>query len=68
MWVAYIDSAEHGLFRELGNIETEAEARLCAEREATSFFGAGWKADYQTFEIKITLYKVEKEITVFERE
>lgn len=67
-WLAYIESGFESNLRELENCESEDEAKRMAEIETTSIYGDGWKADWQRFQIKIIVYKIEKEIQVFNRE
>ena len=66
-WLAYIERDSSEYLRALEDCNTEDEAKSLAEIETTYIFGDGWKVDWQKFKIKITLYKVEKEITVFEK-
>lgn len=66
-WLAYIESGFESQIRNL-DAATEDEAKRMAEIETTSIYGDGWKADWQRFQIKIIVYKVEKEIQVFNRE
>lgn len=67
MFIAYIESGFESQIRNL-DAATEDEAKRMAEIETTSIYGDGWKADWQRFQIKIIVYKVEKEIEVFNRE
>ena len=67
MYIAYIESGSDSHLINLDAL-TEDEAKRMAEIEATYIFGDGWKADWKRFQIKITVYKVEKEIEVFDRE
>lgn len=67
MFIAYIESGFESQIRNL-DAATEDEAKRMAEIETTSIYGDGWKADWQRFQIKIIVYKVEKEIQVFNRE
>lgn len=67
-WLAYIECDSSEYLRELENCESEDEAKRMAEIETTYIFGDGWKADWKRFPIKIIVYKVEKEIEVFNRE
>ena len=67
MYIAYIESGSDSHLINLDAL-TEDEAKRMAEIEATCIFGDGWKADWKRFQIKITVYKVEKEIKVFNRE
>lgn len=66
MWLVSITRGEESETFKMESV-TESEAIREAEICVTDLIGDGWKADWQKFEIKITLYKVEKEITVFER-
>lgn len=68
MYIAYIESGFESNQRTLENCNTEDEAKRMAEILATSIYGDGWKADWKALAIKIIVYKVEKEILVFERE